>query len=105
MDKLSKDLVNSINNITVDIDEIKVELFKSLRNFNDTSTQFTNTARAIENGTKGINHTISLYTGLLDSFYDRIYAPVSKTGTYISAVTKAVTAFAGFLSNRNKPTI
>lgn len=102
VDKLSKDLVDSINNVTVDIDEIKVELFKSLENFNDTSTQFKNTAKMIENGTASVNRTISLYTGLLDNFHNRIYAPVSKTGNYISAVSKAVSAFTSFLSNRKR---
>jgi methyl-accepting chemotaxis protein len=102
MDRMSKDLVNSINNITVDIDEIKVELFKSMDNFNDTAQQFKNTARVVENGTANINRTISQYTGLADSLYNRIYMPVSKTGTYISAVTKAVSVFAGFLANKKK---
>lgn len=102
VDKMSKDLVTSINNITVDIDEIKVELFKSMENFNETSTQFKNTAKVIENGTASVNRTISLYTGLFDSFHNKIYTPVSRTGTYISAITKAVSAFTGFLANRNK---
>ena len=105
MDKLSKDLVDSINNVTVDIDEIKVELFKSMESFNDTSVQFKNTAKAIEYGTANINRTISQYTGLADNIYNRIYMPVSKTGNYISAITKAVSVFTGFLSNRNNPKI
>ena len=102
MDKLSKDLVNSINNVTLDIDEIKVELFKSLNKFNDSASQFTSTAKVIEYGASNINRTISQYTGLLDGLYNRIYLPVSKTGNYITAITKAVSVFSGFFGDKNK---
>ncbi|MFC2131383.1 hypothetical protein ACFLSQ_08100 [Bacteroidota bacterium] len=98
INNLSKDLGKSIEDISNNLENIKTKLSESLDSFDITAKQITATSKALEEGTKGISGTISLYSNLFNKIHSKIANPISDVAVYISAAAKAFTTFSKIMT-------
>jgi uncharacterized protein YoxC len=85
-----------------ELSELKGKSMITLDDLRQSSDQFRTSARKFDEKTEMVAGIIKPYEKLSNNVYNRVEKPVKEAATVVSAVSKAISVFANFLSK--KPT-
>ena len=95
--KLTVDVSVTLNDMSRDINELKLKVTESLEIIDGTSQQIASSFETLENQASTVYKSIQPFTVLFKLVYDRIAPPLNTSSLIVSAASKAVESFLGIV--------
>ena len=97
---LSRNVDESLNQITRDIKEFKEKATETLDAIDQTTNQLTNIAGNLDRRIDSFLNVFDPFKELIGIVYEQIAPPILKTSMLVSALSKGVSVFSHFLSKK-----
>jgi prefoldin subunit 5 len=102
LNKLSKELTNSLKKFNDDIYQLKEKLIESLQNLDKAADNITHTTNNIQNNVDSLVRVFAPFEGLINTVFTKIAPPLLTSAQFVSAASKAFTTFSNLFLRGKK---